>query len=174
MKAIRVYRCGALTPAEYKGEVAEYSAQADAARPAGRAGRQGSLYGSASLAGVGRWTDANHRGNVHEDVTTYEISIDPTDIFVYSVEAWEEFSWHGKPVSEYWNSGIPLADFERIATERGLDHSQWEILFPADSIKSSRGVSNKRLITAQPEGSLVRSNLMWTLERNKAFRSIMW
>lgn len=177
MTTTRVFRNGSLTPAQYTGEALEDAEKADALRPEGHAPRHGSLFASPSLAGVGRWTDANHScfgSRVDFDLTTREITVDPEGLFVYSVKAWEDHSWGDKEASVYWDSAIPLKDWDRIAAERNLDPSEWEVLLPVEAVLTTKNVSNKRLITAQPEGSLTRHNLMWALERRKAVRSIMW
>lgn len=177
MTTTRVYRSGSLVPAQYAGEVLEFAEKADAARPEGHAPRHGSLYASPAIDGVGRWADANNsrsNRNADFDGTTREIAVNPEGLFVYNVEAWENFSWRNMDASTYWDTAIPLADWNRVAEERNLDASEWEVLVPVTTIISARNISNKRLITSQPEGSLVRHNLMWTLEPKKAFKSIKW
>lgn len=148
MSTARIYRHGALTTSTYTGEIAEYSTRADEVRPAGRPGRNGSLYASPTISGVGRWVHGilGAYGSRAEDVETYELTVDPDSLYVYSVEAWERYSWSMRPTdpADYWATGMTLTEW--LATD-GLDPREWEVLFSPEDIKSSRRVSAKRLLT---------------------------
>ena len=144
MNRLKVYRNGALTPAVYEGEVAEYAMTADVERPDGRPGRQGSLYASPSLPGVTRWTRAHLDGLSHtrDDLETYELTVDGDNVYVYDIDAWEDYSWAGKPVSAYWDSGVTLTEY---LTREDRDDTNWEVLLTPEDVLSSRRVSAKRL-----------------------------
>lgn len=139
----KVYRNGSLTPSEYEGEVREYAERADAVRPEGRPGRMGSLCASPSLKGALRWIKGNEWVQ-HSDRETYELTLNANTTYVYSIKAWEAYSWHRKDPSVYWDSGVLLKDY--LAEPEKYDDSEWEILFHPDDIVSQRRVSKKRIL----------------------------
>lgn len=139
----KVYRNGNLHASEYKGEVLEYAERADAVRPEGRPGRIGSLYASPSLKGAARWIQGNDfLHNV--DRETYELTLNANTTFVYSVKAWEAYSWHKEDPAAYWNSGVLLKDY--LAEPEKYDDREWEILFRPEDIITHRRVSKKRIL----------------------------
>lgn len=158
MNKVKVYRNGALTPATYDGEVAEYAAIADTERPEGRTGRQGSLYASPTLPGVTRWTRAHLDGLSHTrtDLETYELTVDGDSVYVYDIDAWEAYSWFGKPASAYWESGTTLTDY--LAREDRND-ANWEVLLAPEDVLANRRVSAKRLCQNAQDSAEMKSIL---------------
>lgn len=165
MVKAKVYRNGSLTPAVYEGEVLEYAEKADAFKPEGRAGRVGSLYASPSLKGVTRWARANLANTWNRsDPETYELTLNGNAVYVYSIGAWEDYSWHGKPAEDYWESGVLLKDY--LAEPEKYDDREWEILFRPEDIISQRRVSKKRLLTGEDD-AYYRDELERSLKRFK-------
>ena len=147
----KVYRNGALTPAVYKGEVLAYAEKADALKPEGRAGRLDSLYASPDLKGALRWVRANLMDTHNRpDPETYELRLNANTTYVYSIKAWEEYSWHGQPAEDYWNSGVLLKDY--LANPDDYDSKEWEVLFSEKDIINATRVSKKRLVSNANEG----------------------
>lgn len=86
MTIVSIYRNGTLNAATYSGENLEYAKKADSKKPVHMPnGRSGSLYGSADLKGVTRWTRA-HLTNPRnrEDLETYELKINAENIYQIS------------------------------------------------------------------------------------------
>lgn len=150
MNKVSVFRNGAMTVAEYTGDILEYSERADAIKPEGRPGRAGSLYATADLPSVIRWVDAHISLRAHRDfdLETYEFKVDADSVYVYPLCEWEKFSWSMTPTSAapYWESGITLTEF----LERDdVDASEWEVLVRPDQVLSTpRRVTRKRLFEA--------------------------
>lgn len=149
VKKARVYRNGDLTPSIHKGEVLAYSEKADAVKPDDdRAGRLGSLYASPSVEGVSRWVRGNLSMGKHDrDFETYEISLNANTVYVYSIQAWEEFSWHGGEPEDYWESGVLLRDYLADPEKYNKD-DEWEILFKKEDILSKRRVTKQRILNS--------------------------
>lgn len=148
MNKAKIYRNGALTPAQYSGEIEEYASRADSLKPVDRAGRCGSLYASPTLLGNLRWVRANlmfpKRG---QEVETYEITVDADATWVYNISQWEKFSWHDAPAENYWNSGMLLSEWNERYGEDALNGSDWEVLISPESIVGTpRRVSRKRML----------------------------
>lgn len=151
MTTIKVYRNGSLAAPQHSAEVIGAWGRYDAVRPAGRTGRLDSLYASPSLLGNVRWIKGNHSVSSRAreaDLSNNEITVlNPESVFVYSINTYEKGSWGNRATeAEYWATGIPLTDWERVAAERNLNPSDWEVLLPVASIKSARPVSDKRVI----------------------------
>jgi hypothetical protein len=145
LKKVKVFRNGGLLPAAYEGEILSWAEKADAVKPDDRAGRIGSLYGSPSLKGVSRWVRGNlSLGGPKSDVETYEITLDANSVYVYPIEAWEEFSWRRGSPEAYWDSGVLLKDY--LQESDNYDDSQWEILFKEEDILSRRRVTKQRIL----------------------------
>lgn len=84
---------------------------------------------------------------------------------LYSVKAWEEYSWHGGRPENYWASGITLREFNE-AVEAGLvDEREWEVLLPPEAAEGARRVSKRRLLEAVEAGSLEDHDLARYLQR---------
>ena len=148
MTTVSIYRNGTLKAATYSGENLEYAKKADSKKPVHMPnGRSGSLYGSADLNGVTRWTRAhlmNPRNR--EDLETYELKINADNVYVYEIDLWEGYSWNNEPAENYWNSGVPLTEF--IENIEDYDTTEWEILFNEKDIISSKRVTRKRMLNA--------------------------
>lgn len=108
MNTMKLYRHGALSAAEYGGELALVSRDMDAVKPAGRAGRCGSLYATVSLESVVRWVRANLMcyGSSMAVVDAFELTVAADDLWAYPLREWEDFSiawgrspWRGE---RYW------------------------------------------------------------------------
>lgn len=145
---LKIYRHGQLSPAAYQGEIKEYAERADAVRPAGRLGREGSLYASPSIQGVTRWT----RGNLmmsslrFPDPETYELTINPNTAYVYSIEKWEDYSWRGADPKDYWDSGVLLKDY--LDHPEQYDDKEWEVLFTEEDILDVTRLSKQKLVNS--------------------------
>lgn len=156
MAIIKVYRNGSLNLAEHSEDIQQRWAPYDEAKPANRSGRLNSLYASPNIAGVVRWVKGNHlvSGNDPKvDLTNHEITVsNPEQVFVYSIDVYDKTTrFNGadtKGVEKYWESGIPLSEWESKAAELNLDPTEWEVLLPLENIKSSNVVSNTRLLNA--------------------------
>jgi hypothetical protein len=152
MNKVSIYRNGLLTASEYTGEVKEFAENADKDRPyhlRERPGRVGSLYASPTLFGVCRWARANLFNSRYPSVETHEIKVDADNVYVYCVNLWEDHSWHGGDVYEYWNSGVTLTDW---LADGSHDAREWEVLIrEEDIIGTPRRVSRKRLVAASGE-----------------------
>lgn len=172
MATIKVYRNGSLSLGEHSSEVQQAWSPYDSAKPAERSGRLESLYASPSLAGVVRWVQGNHLvngNNPDADLTTHEITVsNPEAVFVYSIASYDSFhrSYGVKAdgVSKYWESGIALSEWEDKAKELNLDPTEWEVLLPVENIKSSKVVSNTRLLNAIPD-EFTKDQMKATLKR---------
>ena len=161
MSIMSIFRNGELTPAEYSGEVADYSRRADAARTDDRPGRVGSLYAAPTLESATRWTIAN-LGLMGNPTETYELRVDPDKVYVYPIELWEAFSWRNVSPSEYWEAGIPLSEYVSGGYEKD---SEYEVLLRPSDIISYRRVSKKRLLDHVPEFN--RNEMAHLLKRYK-------
>lgn len=156
MAIIKVYRNGSLSLAEHSEDIQQRWAPYDDAKPANRSGRLNSLYASPSIAGVVRWVKGNHLvsgSDPKADLTNHEIIVsNPEQVFVYSIDAYDKTTrFDGastKGVEKYWESGIPLSEWESKSAELNLDPTEWEVLLPVESIKSSKVVSNARILNA--------------------------
>jgi len=174
MATIKVYRNGSLSLAEHSEEVQQVWSQYDDFKPAERSGRLDSLYASPSLFGVTRWVKGNHLVSGHNpdaDLTNYEITVsNPEQVFVYSIASYDS-SCRSAGVKEdaarkYWDSGIALADWDAKASEFGLDATEWEVLLPVEAIKSSKVVSDNRILGAVKD-EFEKDQLKAALQRRK-------
>lgn len=158
MITAKVYRNGPAIVGNHCTSIVEAWEGYDQHKPSGYSGRLNSIYASPSLDGVIRWVRSNHMAhysNPDYDLTTYEITVDAENTFVYSVEIFDRlFSYDPlleDQAKEYWDSGIRLSDWELVSKERKLDPSAWEVLIDPANIKSVKKVTEKRLIMAVPE-----------------------
>lgn len=143
MKA-KVYRSGIVEAPTNRGVEADSYTAADAVKPAGRQGRTDGIFAAPNLAGVARWTHANSGIARCADPFVREITVDPDKVYVYSVLAWEKASWRTGSYEAYWETGMTLTEWMKVA--EFMDPTNWELLLGADDVISSRPVSDKRLL----------------------------
>jgi len=143
-KTVSVYRAGVVeAPAERGVEKESYLA-CDEHVPEGRQGRSDGIFASPTVNGVSHWV----RGvsNVVKDWGVREVRVNPDEVYVYSVRAWEKFSssWDGfaqKGADEYWNSGVTLTQwYEEMRTNPKMKPEEWELLLAQDNVQQSKNV----------------------------------
>lgn len=168
MKA-KVYRSGTVEAPATRGVEADSYTSADEVKPAGRQGRTDGIFASPNLAGVARWTHANSSIVRCADPFVREITVDPDNVYVYSVLAWEKCSWGTGSYETYWETGMTLTQW--MAASEFLDPTNWEILLGADDVISTRPVSDKRLLEGSKSFNL-HSELVRTL--TSARKALRW
>lgn len=187
METAKVYRNGAVCPGKHSEEIYLLWGTYDRIKPQGRAGRLNSVYASPSLAGMVRWTHTNHLGTVNatRDMGSYEIIVrNPESLYVYDVGAYdrtssqlhcygeignpEYASYNAELLQPYWDTGIPLTDWDRISTEKNLDPMEWEVLIPVEYIVSHAPISDEVIVDAAPEDS--KENLREVLRVYSEFK----
>lgn len=134
-----VYRVGVPSPPVERGVEKEVYLTADKYVPAGRQGRTSAVFATPVMGVVGRWAS---QWNRIEDQQVRELRVNPDEVYVYSIRAWEKASsgFDYNPDNEalyrtYWNSGVTLSQWIRAA-DKGqiLDPAEWELLIPEKSI----------------------------------------
>lgn len=165
MSTIKVYRNGSVSVGNHSASIHDIWGSYDAVKPAERSGRLASVYASPSLAGMVRWTHANHMFSGTKpdiDLTSYEIFLkDAENIYVYDVEVYDRTlgkvveleSQSGELAQQYWDSGIPLTEWVKVSAERNLDPANWEVLVPIEAIASHIKISDRKILDAAPESS---------------------
>lgn len=147
MSTFYVYRAGLLEKPEEYGRSQEKFAAVDALRPPGRPGRLEGIFCTPDLEGLVRWVLANARVQLPNSPS--QLRVRPEGLWVYSVRAWDRVAG---PVSReeerraYWESGVPLVEWEAHASSQGLSGFDYEVLVPLSSICSQRAVSEKRCL----------------------------
>jgi len=168
---LTLYRSGRLTPAGDYTTTNPRFLQADAVRPAGRAGRTTGLFCAPSLEEMASWHLANlqmrRAGYVAE---AREIRYCGPMPYAYPVAAWDAASFTNsgeQELHDYWNSGRPAAEVLADPAAFIASNRRWhwerriEILIDPAYIVSSRRVSDKRLVMAAEES--VADRLEWAL-----------
>jgi hypothetical protein len=175
MSTVSVFRSGKLVKAQSYCEIERWE-RTDAFKPTGRIGRLEGLFCAPDLDGLARWVKANSEltnyGHSEFDATAYELRIDPSNVWVYEVEAWDRACFTNSTEADmkaYWDTGISLIEWK----SRGLDGRKWEALVSVEAICSSRKVSSRRLIQAI-EDDLRRREMMCLLERTKWFKGFIY
>lgn len=168
---MKVYRNGPLTIGEHSGDIVSIWEEYDAIKPLNRAGRLDSIYASPTLMGMVRWlhtNDCNRDWTGKTDLKNYEITVtSPENIYVYDIDSYESTamnlycyggagdplyrSFNEEMVEPYWNSGIKLSSWDKIAHKRKLNAMRWEVLLPMDTIVSYRELSSEEILVATPE-----------------------
>jgi hypothetical protein len=175
MTTAKVYRNGAVEVGKHSPSIVESWFGYDSFKPAGRSGRLESIYASPTLPGLIRWVRGNHltsAKNPDVDLTNNEITVvNPEDIYVYSIELYDRFfSYDGvseEDAKAYWDSGIPLSDWEKVSTEQNLRASEWEVLIPAEKVKTVRKISDARIVKSAPE--IIADTISQILKDRKEF-----
>lgn len=162
MATLKVYRNGPVSVGKHSASIHDIWGSYDTVKPAERPGRLASVYASPSLPGMIRWAHYNHRNsgtNPAIDLNSYEISVkDAENIYVYDVEIYdktlnaviEDEKGSAKYAQQYWDSGIILSEWDKVAAERNLDPTKWEVLVPIDAIKSSKRITDRTILAASP------------------------
>lgn len=145
-----VYRSGVPTPPAERGiENTSYTA-ADAHLPEGRQGRTTGVFAAPTIGGVARWVRGNYYTNL-PDVKVRELRVDIDQTYVYSVEAWERASSRetDEQYQAYWKTGMTLRVYMEAVRKNPVDFHprEWELLIPAEGIKSVKPVSAARAAT---------------------------
>lgn len=158
----KVYRIGSLTCAEHSENVQKLWSSIDAVKPEGRAGRLECLYASPNIKGLIRWIRGMHFVAGRDEsacLDNHEITvINPETVFVYHVPTYDAVGSGRKSAESYWESGIPLSEWQKVAEEKGLNAEDWEILLPMNAVKSSRKISNARIL-GQAEDEMTKREL---------------
>lgn len=168
---MKVYRNGPLVVGSHSRDIATVWEEYDAIKPSQRTGRMDSIYASPTLTGMVRWLQTNAYNQAwtgKTDLKNYEITVtDVENIYVYDIELYESTamklycyggagdpsyqSFNEEMVEPYWNSGIKLSDWGKLAHKRKLNAMQWEVLLPQDNIFSCRELSTEEILNATPE-----------------------
>lgn len=110
------------------------------------------------------------------DLTSYEISLlDAENIYVYDVEVYDRTlgkvveleNKSGETAQEYWDSGIPLNEWETVSVERNLNPANWEVLVPMESIGIHHKISDRKILEAANDNS--KEELRQYLRNRKEF-----
>lgn len=153
----KVYRSGVVAAPVERGCEASAYAFVDQYKPAGRVGRTEAIFASPTLTGVGRWVRGNAYNTRIADVKVREITVNPNDVYVYEIRAWEKASNPGsfhqpemdvRLAEEFWATGMTLTDWLADGT---LDAGEWECLLSPDLVLGVRPVSAKRVAAAQTD-----------------------
>lgn len=146
-KTISVFRAGVPTPPVERGVEKNSYSNADKYAPAGRQSRMSAIFASPTMHGVTAWV----RGTSHvvEDWGVRELRVNPDEVYVYSVRAWEKCSRKDSPQVEseaYWESGITLSSWmEKLKADPKLDPQEWELLLGQDNLKAVKPVGADRV-----------------------------
>lgn len=141
---ISVYRSGNPAPPAERGVERDSYLTADALKPEGRQGRMDAVFASPSLGGVTRWVKGND--GLIDDLKVRELRIDVDKTYVYSVHAWERASsswdYEKSTAGTYWDSGMTVREYmeKAKADPATYDPQEWELLVPADGIRSVKRV----------------------------------
>lgn len=145
-KTISVFRAGVPTPPVERGVEKESYATADSFAPVGRQSRMDAVFASPTMHGVTAWV----RGTSHvvQDWGVRELRVNPDEVYVYSVHAWERCSSRGssqEDSAKYWESGSTLTQWmERLKTDPNLDPKEWELLLGVEDLKAVKPVGAER------------------------------
>ena len=142
-----VYRSGPVQAPTERGRESDLFAAADAVRPAGHQSRTHAIFASPTLAGVTRWVRGNALVNA-PDVRVRAITVNPDEVKVYSVVAWDRASTSfatDEHRRAFWDSGMTLTEW--LAADN-LDATEWELLLHADDVHSERMVADARVVDA--------------------------
>ena len=174
MRTTKVYRIGSLTCAEHSETVQQLWSSIDAAKPEGRTGRLECIYASPSIKGLTRWIRGMHFVAGWDETAcldNHEITVaNPETVFLYHVPTYDAVCSGRKSADSYWESGIALSDWDEVSVERGLNAEEWEILLPVDAVKSSRPISNARIL-GQVEDEITKLELKRMFkDRERALR----
>lgn len=171
MKA-KVYRSGTVEAPTTRGVEADSYMDADKVKPAGRQGRTDGIFASPNLAGVARWTYSKSSIARCADPFVRELTVNPDEVYVYSIPAWEKASWNWKPggYKAYWATGITLTEW--MQNEEKYDATEWELLLSPEDIQAVKSVSDKRLLKACETSFNFHSELVSTLA--SARRALRW
>jgi hypothetical protein len=140
-KTVSVFRSGIVAPPKERGVEKDSYLYCDEHVPEGRQGRNTGIFASPTVNGVAHWV----RGvsSVVADCGVRELRVDPDEVHVYSVHAWEEFSggWYGftpESAKKYWDTGMTLTQWhEQMRTNPNFKPEQWELLLNSETIKAS-------------------------------------
>lgn len=149
-----VYRVGVPNPPSERKVEAESYTQADKLIPEGRQGRNTAVFATPVLGTVGRWAGDL---NPSVDQQVRELRVNPDEVYVYSVHAWERTHYYGEfterdaqKIKEYWATGVTLSQWIREANKGHiLDPGEWEILVPEKSIRKVSFPTIPKIISTQ-------------------------
>jgi hypothetical protein len=143
-KTVSVYRAGVVEAPVERGVEKESYIACDNYVPENRQGRNTGIFASPTVNGVSHWV----RGvsNVVKDWGVRELRVNPDEVYVYSVRAWEKFSgdFNGfteENANKYWNSGMTLTQWhEEMRTNPNMKPEEWELLLGPEHIQTSKNV----------------------------------
>lgn len=155
VRKVKVYRSGVVKAPETRGVEAQAYLDADQHCPDGRVGRTQGIFASPTMSGVTRWFRGNYNTFASQgvDVQVREIEVDPDEVYVYSVKAWEDASWGRyaetpKAYQAFWESGMTLREWY----DRGInDGDNWELLLSPQHVQSVKPVGQQRLLNNTDE-----------------------
>lgn len=143
-KTVSIYRAGVVEAPKERGVEKESYLACDEYAPAGRQGRNTGIFCSPTVNGVSHWV----RGveGIVKDWGVREIRVNPDEVYVYSVRAWEKFSLNMRGFTKenadvYWNSGLTLTQwYEEMRTNPEMKPEEWELLVPQEHVQSFKNV----------------------------------
>lgn len=172
-KPVKVYRAGDLTPPEtYFPDLDQFLTKIDRFAPEGRQTRRGAIFASPDMRSHGRWI------NGVTNKTSHEITVNPDEVYVYSVEAYENASARDYApdvedrMKAFWATGMTLTNWNKWAKENKPERGSWEIIMPPSSIISAKTVSNKFIIENVDDNDA--SSVNWALEPSRAQSGLIW
>lgn len=149
-----VYRVGVPSPPKERKVENDAYRYADQYAPEGRWGRTEAVFATPVFGTVGRWSNSL---NQIEDQQVRELRVNPDEVYVYSIRAWERTWYSGEyterdiqKAKEYWSTGVTLSQWIREANKGHiLDPEEWEVLIPEENIRKVSFPSIPKIIEAQ-------------------------
>lgn len=179
MNTLKVYRNGSVSVGKHSASIHDIWGSYDAVKPAERSGRLTSVYASPSLSGMTSWAYGNHMAfcaTPDVDLDSYEITVkDIENIYIYNLSIYDETlntvvnkeTGSEALARAYWDSGIPLSQWQAFSDAHQPDPNQWEVLIPMDAIVSHAKISDRKLLDAA--SSDIREELRAYLGNHKEY-----
>lgn len=137
-RTISVYRAGVPQAPSARTIEKESYLTADSHAPEGRQGRMSAVFASPTMHGVTAWVRGT--SSVVSDWGVREIRVNPDEVYVYSVRAWEKASReeaNRDSSKKYWATGITLTEWnEKLRSDPQLDPQEWELLIGESQFKA--------------------------------------
>lgn len=152
MNKVKVFRSGVVAAPASRGVEAPSFAATDALRPEGHPTRSAGIFASPKIEGVIRWVRGNSWYPSGTDINVREISVNADTARVYLVRDWERASgahesgasMFTKYADVYFKNSMTLTEW--LAGD--YDAAEWEVIFHAEDVLSTRNVSVNRLMGA--------------------------
>jgi hypothetical protein len=153
-QTVSVYRSGVPQAPKKRGVEGLSYANADEHAPEGHQDRTTAVFASPTLYGVTRWVAGNE--GIIEDLNVRELRVDPDEVRVYSVNAWQRASanyFDGVPeethAKNYWATGMTLREYyKRMHTDTKFNPTEWELLINESQLQGVKNVVNKKVVEA--------------------------